>query len=173
VTGEVAKWTNGSGGSGVLARPLSADQDRHAAQIDEDLRRPARHRVGGDRRAKHLNIPVGRCFRVFADYVNVIEFECRIAHHLPSCRDRRRSDHATMLRTERFYSCCDTESATHYVQIRMRNTRPGPILAGEYARQVTAAGEVEGGGGSARDFGVSWLSSACSHSQPTSDLSQK
>jgi len=29
----------GSGGSGVLARLLAADQDRHAAQIDEDLRR--------------------------------------------------------------------------------------------------------------------------------------
>ena len=72
------------------ALSLSADQDRHAAQIREDLRRSARHRLGGDRRAKHLNIPVGRCFWVFADYGNVIEFECRIAYHLPSRGDCRR-----------------------------------------------------------------------------------
>jgi hypothetical protein len=62
---------------------LAADQDRHVAQIDEDLRR--------------------RCAVVFAVIVapNIstyqladasgsllicegIEFECRIAHHLPS-----------------------------------------------------------------------------------------
>src|SRR6516225_6177670 len=41
VTGKICKWPNGSGGSGVLARPLAADQDRHATQIDEDLRRPS------------------------------------------------------------------------------------------------------------------------------------
>ena len=40
VTGKICKWPNGSGGSGVLARPLAADQDRRAAQIDEDRRRP-------------------------------------------------------------------------------------------------------------------------------------
>jgi len=63
---------------------LAADQDRHAAQIDEDRRRPSCCRIRRDRRAKHLDIPVGRSFRVIADDVNVIEFECRIAHHLPS-----------------------------------------------------------------------------------------
>src|SRR6516165_7461577 len=41
VTGKICEWPNGSGGSGVLARPLAADQDRHATQIDEDLRRPS------------------------------------------------------------------------------------------------------------------------------------
>jgi len=78
------------GGGGVLARPLAADQDRHAAQIDKDLRGAARHRIRGNRRAEDLGMPVGRRFRVFTDYVHVIEFECGIAHHLPSRRDRRR-----------------------------------------------------------------------------------
>jgi hypothetical protein len=36
----------------------------------------------------------------FADYVNVIEFEWRIAHHLPSRRDCRRPDYATILLAE-------------------------------------------------------------------------
>jgi len=61
VTGKICKWPNGSRRSGVLARPLAADQDCHATQIDEDLPRPARCRIRRDRRAKHLDIPIGRC----------------------------------------------------------------------------------------------------------------
>ena len=63
-------------GPGAARRPLGLD-----------LRRPARCRIRRDRRAKHLDISVSRCFRVVADVaddVKVIEFECRIAHHMPS-----------------------------------------------------------------------------------------
>src|SRR5437764_9583423 len=65
---------------GILARALAADQDRHAAQLDKDLRRAARDSIAGNRRAEHLDIPSRRGMRVLADYVDVIEFECRIAH---------------------------------------------------------------------------------------------
>jgi hypothetical protein len=62
---------------------VGADKDRHPAEIDKDLRGTARHCIRGDRRAEHLDVPIGRRFRIFADDVNMIEFERRIAHHLP------------------------------------------------------------------------------------------
>src|SRR5437868_10897759 len=65
---------------GILARALAADQDRHATQFDKDLRRAARDSIAGNRRAEHLDIPSRRGMRVLADYVDVIELECRIAH---------------------------------------------------------------------------------------------
>src|SRR5207248_2742194 len=65
---------------GILARALAADQDRHAAQLDKDLRRAARHGIASDSRPEHLDIPSRRGMRVLADDVDVIEFEGRIAH---------------------------------------------------------------------------------------------
>jgi hypothetical protein len=38
MAGKVGIFANGPGGSGVLARPLAADKDRHPAEIDKDLR---------------------------------------------------------------------------------------------------------------------------------------
>ena len=101
----------GSGGSGVLARLLAADQDRHAAQIDEDLRRRCAVVFAV---IVAPNISISRCFRVVADDMKVIEFEFRIGHHLPSRGERISDNTSGQLR-------CDTESATQYVQIRMRN----------------------------------------------------
>src|SRR5712671_106386 len=83
MAGKVGILPNGPAGSGVLTRPLAADQYRHAAEIDKDLRGAARDRIRGDRRAEHLDIPIGRRFRIFADDVHMIEFECGIAHFLP------------------------------------------------------------------------------------------
>ena len=37
MAGKVGIFANGPGGSGVLARPLAADKDRHPAEIDKDL----------------------------------------------------------------------------------------------------------------------------------------
>src|SRR5437870_3056871 len=67
----------------ILAGPLAANEDGHAAKLDEDLRRAARDRVGGNRGAEHLDIPFGRGFRVPADDVDVIELEGGIAHRAP------------------------------------------------------------------------------------------
>jgi len=44
------------------------------------LRGAAGERVGGNRGTEHLHVPVGRRFRIFADDVDVIELEGRIAH---------------------------------------------------------------------------------------------
>jgi hypothetical protein len=55
----------------ALARPPAADQYRHAAKFDEELRRAARDGVGGDPRAEHLDIPRGRSPRIIADDVNM------------------------------------------------------------------------------------------------------
>ena len=68
---------------GAEARGVRPDRRRSAAPVCCRIRR--------DRRAKHLDISVSRCFRVVADVaddVKVIEFECRIAHHMPSHGER-------------------------------------------------------------------------------------
>jgi hypothetical protein len=83
MAGKISVLLDRPGGSGVLAWPLAADKDRHPAKIDKDLRGAARHCLRGDRRAEHLDVPIGRRFRIFADDVNMIEFERRIAHRLP------------------------------------------------------------------------------------------
>ena len=53
-----------------------------------------------------------------------------------------------------------------------RSRRRAPEASPGYDK-MPGARLVERQNDSARDFGVSWLSSACSHSQPTSHLSQK
>src|SRR5216683_988315 len=83
MAGKVRVLPNRPGGSGGFARPSAADEDRHAAQINKDLRGATRHRIRGDRGAKHLDVPIGRRFRIFADDVDVIEFERWITHRLP------------------------------------------------------------------------------------------
>src|SRR3984893_4322228 len=83
MAGKVRVLPNRPGGGGGFARPSAADEYRHAAQIDEDLRGATRHRVRGDRGAEHLDIPIGRRFRVLADDVDGLEFERWINHHLP------------------------------------------------------------------------------------------
>ena len=82
------------------------------AQIDEDLRRRCAVVFAV---IVAPNISISRCFRVVADDMKVIEFEFRIGHHLPSRGERISDNTSGQLR-------CDTESATHYVQTRMRNT---------------------------------------------------
>ena len=71
-----------------FARPPAPDEDRHSAEIDKDLWSAARDRVGGDRGAEHLHVPIGRRPRIFADYVDVIELECRIVHGFAFHPDR-------------------------------------------------------------------------------------
>jgi hypothetical protein len=39
-----------------FARTPAADEDRHPAEIDKNLRRTAGHGVGGDRGAEHLDM---------------------------------------------------------------------------------------------------------------------
>src|SRR6266481_1579120 len=80
MAGEVGIGPDRSGGRRGFTGSPAADQDRHAAEIDEDLRGAAGDRVGGDCGAEHLDIPLGGCSRVFADDVHMIEFERRIAH---------------------------------------------------------------------------------------------
>src|ERR1051326_208995 len=80
VTGEIGVGPDRPRGRRILARALAADQDRHAAQFDKDLRRAARDGIAGYRRAEHLDIPSRGGMRVFADDVDMIEFERRIAH---------------------------------------------------------------------------------------------
>src|SRR5947209_19809134 len=83
VAGEIGVGPDRAGRRGILARALAADQDRHVAQLDKDLRRAARNGIASDSRAEHLDIPFGGCPRVVADDVYVIEFERRIAHPSP------------------------------------------------------------------------------------------
>jgi hypothetical protein len=80
MAGKVGISPNGPSCKGILARPPTADEDRHPAKFDKDLRGAARHRIGSDRRAEHLDIPIGRGFWVGADDVHVIELEGRVTH---------------------------------------------------------------------------------------------
>jgi hypothetical protein len=61
-------------------KTLPAEQDRHAAEFDEDLRRTPRHGVGRDRRAEHLDVPPRARVRISGDDMDMIELECWIAH---------------------------------------------------------------------------------------------
>src|SRR5437868_15478363 len=45
VTGKIGVWPDRPPRRGILARALAADQDRHAAELDKDLRRAARDGV--------------------------------------------------------------------------------------------------------------------------------
>src|ERR1700730_284249 len=83
MAGKVRVLPNRPGGGGGFARPSAAGEGCHAAPIDEDLRGATRHRVRGDGGAEHLDIPIGRRFRILADNVDVIEFERWITHRLP------------------------------------------------------------------------------------------
>ena len=71
-----------------FARPPAPDEDRHSAEIDKDLWSAARDRVGGDRGAEHLHVPIGGRSGMFADYVDAIELECGIAHRFAFHPDR-------------------------------------------------------------------------------------
>src|SRR5271169_2297675 len=74
---ELPDWP---GGDGSLAWALAANEDRHAAEIDEYLWSTAGCRVGRDRRPEHLDVPIRRGFRILADDVNMVELEGRITH---------------------------------------------------------------------------------------------
>src|SRR6185295_1136983 len=80
VAGEIGIGPDRLVGCRILPGAAATDQDRHAAELDEDLRGPAGDGVGGNGRAEHLDIPGGRCLGVFADDVDVIEFEGGIVH---------------------------------------------------------------------------------------------
>lgn len=82
MAGKVGVLLNRRSGDWGFARPSAANNDRHATEIDEDLRGTTRYRVGGDRGTEHLHVPIGRRFWVLADDVDVIEFERWIAHRL-------------------------------------------------------------------------------------------
>src|SRR5215469_1355297 len=58
MAGEVGELADGFGGDGVFARSLAADKYCHVAEIDKNLRRASSDRVGGDRGAEHLNVPI-------------------------------------------------------------------------------------------------------------------
>src|ERR1051326_9163757 len=87
VTREIGVGPDRPRGRRILARALAADQDRHAAQFDKDLRRAARDGVAGDRRAEHLDIPSRGGMRVFADDVDVIDLNAGLL--IPSPRGHR------------------------------------------------------------------------------------
>src|SRR5436190_4649736 len=80
VAGKIGIWPDRPRRRRILTRALAADQDRHAAQLDKNLRRAARDGIASDSRAEHLDIPSRRGMRVLADDVDVIELEGRIAH---------------------------------------------------------------------------------------------
>src|SRR5687768_17236779 len=80
VAGEIGIGPDRLVGCRILPRTAATDQDGDAAELDEDLRGTAGDGVGGNGRAEHLDIPGGRCLGVFADDVDVIEFEGGIAH---------------------------------------------------------------------------------------------
>jgi hypothetical protein len=84
MAGKVGELPDRPGGDGSLAWALAANKDRHAAEIDENLRSAAGHRVGGDRGPEHLDIPIRRGFRILADDVNMVELEGGITHRFPS-----------------------------------------------------------------------------------------
>jgi hypothetical protein len=84
VTGKVGVLPNRPGGDRGFTGPSAADQDRRAAELDEDLRGTARYRVGGNRGPEHLDVPSGRRVRIIANDVDVIECERGIAHWFPS-----------------------------------------------------------------------------------------
>ncbi len=79
MAGKVGELPDRSGGDRSLAWPLAANEDRHATEIEENLRRTTGCRIGGDRGAEHLDVPPGRGFRIVADDVNMVEFAGGIA----------------------------------------------------------------------------------------------
>ena len=80
VTGVIGVLLHQAGGRGGLAGTLAANDNGLAANFEENLRGTARDRVGNDIGTKHLHVPVGRVLRALADDVDVIKFECWIAH---------------------------------------------------------------------------------------------
>src|SRR6266700_7608606 len=51
VAGEIGVWLDRPCRRGILAGALAADQDRHAAQLDKNLRRASRDGIASDSRA--------------------------------------------------------------------------------------------------------------------------
>ena len=92
MAGKVSELPDRPGGDWSLARLLAANEDRHAAEIDENLRRTTACRIGGDRGAEHLDLPIRRGFRILADDVNMVEFEGRIAHRFSLACEIGRGD---------------------------------------------------------------------------------
>src|SRR5271154_4079876 len=84
MAGEIGVRPDRPRGRRFLAGSAAADKDGHAAELDKDLRSVTRNRVLGDRRAEHLNIPLGRSVGILADDMHMVEFERGIAHRLPS-----------------------------------------------------------------------------------------
>lgn len=80
MAGKVAEVPDRPGGDWGLARAFAANEDRHAAESDENLRGAACHGIGGDLGPEHLDIPIRRRFGILADDVNMVEFESEIAH---------------------------------------------------------------------------------------------
>src|SRR5260370_38869697 len=80
MAGKIRVLPDGPGAGRGFARPLAADQDRHAAELDEDLRGAAGDRVGDNRGTEHLDVPIGRSMRILADELDVIEFDCSSVH---------------------------------------------------------------------------------------------
>src|SRR5437764_2129664 len=75
VAGKIGIWPDRPRRRRILTRALAADQDRHAAQLDKNLRRAARDGIASDSRAEHLDLPSRRGMRVPADDVDVTEIE--------------------------------------------------------------------------------------------------
>src|SRR6266571_9038555 len=80
VAGVIGVRLNLSGSRGGLAGTLAPNDKGLATNLEEDLGGTACDRVGNDIGTKHLHVPVGRVLRALTNDMDVIKFECWIAH---------------------------------------------------------------------------------------------
>ena len=79
-----------TGGRRGFAGTLAANDQGLATNRDEDLWGAVRHRVGNDIGTKHLHVPMSQVLWALAHDVDVIKFECWIAHCCcSSCQQAR------------------------------------------------------------------------------------
>jgi hypothetical protein len=71
VAGKAGELPDRRGDDWSLALTLAANKDRHAAEIDENLRRAPCHRIGGNRGAEHLHIPILKHLRAWGERIGL------------------------------------------------------------------------------------------------------
>ena len=115
----------------------------------------ARCRVGADRGAQHLHVPVGRCVRIIADDVDVIEFERRMlilrlssARPAPGrpiagdryghCQGRIAGSTASILNRSTAFSMIERSRSEAMPRTRARNSLPS---IGRLVRYLPPAGD--------------------------------
>src|SRR5215216_5803847 len=90
VAGVIGVRLNLSGSRGGLAGTLAPNDKGLATNLEEDLGGTTCDCVGNDIGTEHLYIPVGRVLRALTNDVDVIKFECWIAHGgCSSCQQAR------------------------------------------------------------------------------------